>query len=145
MSDANLISTENNQNKIVRYIFFIAAIALVVLAVALFLNFFNNNISKPVPDGYKFSVADHATSDANLWATYYVYDTYIIVYKDQKDESLRTSPATIYEGLNTSELVLDEKSTAKTCDSVACYTYPKVLDAIKKLLAGRPSREYTRP
>ena len=144
MSEYGSISTENNQNKAVRYIFFIIVIALVALAISLLINF-KNNITKPVPDGYKFSVVDHTTKDTEKWATYYVYDTYIIVYKDQKNEKSKASPSLIYEGLDTSGLVLDEKSTAKTCDSDACYTYPKVLNAIKKLLVGRPSREYLRP
>ncbi len=145
MSDTNLISTEGNQNKFVRYGFFIVAIVLVVLAALLFKNFFDNNVSKPVPDGYKFSITDHNTKNTEDWATYYVYDNHIIVLKEIKDNNSKGSQDTIYEGLDTSRLILDESDTSKTCDSVACYTYPKVLDAIKKLLVGRPSREYLRP
>ncbi len=145
MNDANLISTESNQNKIVRYGFFAIAITVVAMALSLFLNLFNNKVSKPVPDGYKFSVTDHASENTSNWATYYIYDNSIIVFKEFKDESSNISPTVIYEGLNTSDLVLDENATAKTCDSAACYNYPKVLDAIKKLLINRPSREYLRP
>ena len=145
MSEPNLISTEGNQNKLVRYGFFVIAIIVAVLAIFLFKNIFENNVSKPVPDGYRFSITDRNTKDTTKWATYYVYDSYIIVYKEQKDESSKNSQSTIYEGLDTSDLVFDEGVTTKSCDSSACYTYPKVLDAIKKLLVGKPSREYSRP
>ena len=144
MSDANLISTGSNQNKLVRYGFVVIVIAIIAYAASLFWGIFNDSVVKPVPDGYKFSVVDHATNDKSKWATYYVYDTYIIIYKDQKDESSKSSQATIYEGLDTSNLVYDETATAKTCDSAACYSYPKVLDSIKKMLVNRQSREYVR-
>lgn len=143
MNNPNLISTESNQNKFVRLGFFVVVITVIILAFLVFRNIFNNNVSKPVPDGYRFSVVDHATKDTEKWATYYVYDDHIIVYKELHNGN--DTPATIYEGLNTSELVLDENALTKTCDSAACYSYPKVLDAIKKLLVNRPSREYLRP
>ena len=118
----DLISTSGNQKKSVRILFFIIIIAIIGLAVWLFGNFLNNN-TKAVPDGY------------------YVYDKYII---EQKDPASAAYPL-IYEGLDTTSLVLDEKSLAKVCDQSACYKYPKVVDEIKKLLTGRPSREYIRP
>lgn len=141
----DLISTSGNQKKSVRILFFIIIIAVAGLAVWLFMNFLNNN-TKAVPDGYKFSVANHASSDSSKWVTYYVYDKYIIEQKDTSSaQASSASPALIYEGLDTTSLVLDEKSLTKVCDQAACYKYPKVVDEIKKLLTGRPSREYIRP
>ena len=142
---SELISTEGNQNKIVRILFFIIVIAIVGLAAWLFINFFNNN-TKAVPDGYKFSVENHASSDSEKWVTYYVYDKYIIEQKDAPSaQTSPVSPSIIYEGLDTSSLALDEAAISKVCDQVACYKYPKVVDDIKKLLTGRPSREYVSP
>ena len=138
-----MISTSTNQNKIVRYGFWTAAILMVAIAGTFFASFFNSQMVTKFPDGFKFIVTDNSSKNQSEWTTYYVYDTYIIVSKEKTDESA-ISPNLVYEGLNTSTLVYKKDEVSKKCDSEACYSYPKVVDSIKKLLIGRPSREYVR-
>lgn len=140
-----MIESVNRQNKIVHYGLWIIAFVVVALASGFFTRILNEQVWQPVPSGYRFSVSDHASKDTSRWNTYYIYDNQIIVYREFPDENAKHSPATIYDNINTSTLVLDEKALAESCDQDACYRYPKVLDQIKALLANRINREFLRP
>jgi len=133
-------NSNEKKNKFVQYGFWI--IAGIAAAVAIFLlvsNMNNDSNSANVPDGYKFVVEDHYASNGQGWATYYVYDSYVIVRKDS--ESSKERPMMIYD-VDTASLVYKENDTTKVCDKEACYDYPKVINNIKKLISKKTGREY---
>ncbi len=144
MNNLTVIDSVKRQNKIIHYGLWIISTVIISLAISFFIKLLNNHVLQPIPDGYRFSVVDHSTTNTADWKTYYIYDNQIIVYKEFPDESSSSSPAVIYDNLDTTDLVLNEEDLAKSCDSGGCYQYPKVLNEIKKLIAGKVSREFLR-
>ena len=140
---SSIFTSHAHQNKFVRYSYWTLAVLAVVLAATFLVTFLNNN-SKAVPDGYKFLIADYPSDDSGNWTTYYVYDNRIIVKSGSKSQN-EDEHSLVYDGLNTSSLVLDDSILAKHCDSKNCYSYPKVLDDIKSMINNKPSREYVKP
>ncbi|MBR3176020.1 hypothetical protein IKF26_01300 [Candidatus Saccharibacteria bacterium] len=136
-------NAEEKQEQWIHYGFWIVAFALAIFAAFFFVNLLDNKF-KPIPDGYRFSVTDHSTMNDKNWATYYIYDGYILVDKEVADDGSEASKAVIYDGIDTSTLELNEQDIAEFCDVDACYHYPKVIDTIKKMLVNKASREYTR-
>lgn len=119
----------------------IASICIVILF-ATFFSMMTSEISAAVPEGYKFSVTDNYTSDANIRTTYYVYDNKIFV-EDESFEPDSVNRATfIYDDISTQDLVLDETDTTEICELGVCHTCPRILVVIKKLIANKPAREY---
>ena len=94
-----------------------------------------------VPSGYKYVIEDHYSKSGNGWATYYIYDTYVLVKKDSEEN--KDELPMIYDGIDASKLNYDESDTTKICDTDSCYNYPKILTTIKKLIANKFGREYT--
>lgn len=134
------IMTQNKESWL-RYGFWVIAVALAAFAIWFFINMFNHKLAA-VPDGYKFSIEDHYAANTATWVTYYIYDTYVLVRNDDPDSN-GSSPAIIYDGVDTSKLTLDENDTTKACDSDSCYEYPKVLSSVKQSIVGKAWREYT--
>lgn len=145
MNNLNVIESVNRQNKIIHYVLWVVTIILAIMAAGFFVRILNEQVWQTVPSGYKFAVSDHSTKDVGKWTTYYVYDHQIIVYKEFPDKDSNTSPATIYDNVDTSSLILEEDNLAKSCDADACYNYPKVVDDIKTLIANKINREFLRP
>lgn len=131
------------KEKFTRIGFWLVAIILISVAAWFFSNFFNNNVASVVPNNYKFMLVDHYTKDTDNWATYYVYDNQILVKKDSAPDATTTEyPIMAYDGVNTAELEYDESSTTRVCDSDSCYSCPKALVEVRKLIANHYGREY---
>ena len=134
------IKAENKKDKWLQCGFWVIAFALAVTAIVFFIGTFDHKVKEPVPSGYKFMVEDHYAKSGTGWATYYVYDSYILV---RKDDSENARPPMIYDVTDAAKLTYDENDTVRTCDADSCYNYPKVLNTIKKLIANKFGREYT--
>ena len=131
---------EDKKNKWLNYGFWIIAIALAIASILFFIGTFDHKVNEPVPSGYRFVVEDHYAKSGVGWATYYIYDSYILV---RKDDAENTQPPLIYDVADAAKLTYDENDTVKTCDIDSCYDYPKILNTIKKLIANKFGREYT--
>ncbi|MBR2543272.1 hypothetical protein IKF03_01580 [Candidatus Saccharibacteria bacterium] len=138
----NDTSNEKKENWL-RYGFWVIAGLVAIVAIFVLVNMTGNGSSGPnVPSDYKFVVEDHYPKSDSTWATYYVYDNYILVKKDS--EAAKNDPMMIYDGIDSTKLSYDENDTTKICDTDSCYRYPKVLTTIKKLISKKVPREYTR-
>lgn len=136
-------SVTDKKEKFIRIGICLVAVALIGFAVWLFSGFYNEKIASPVPTNYKFMVADHYTKSGTNWATYYVYDSQILVQKDDANGNHTDDPIMAYDNVDTSELELDESDTTRICDTDSCYSCPKALVALKQLIANKYWREYT--
>lgn len=133
-------SADEKKQTFLRYGFWIVAIILAAVAIFVVVNVIGGKASESVPSGYKFVVEDHYAKSGNGWATYYVYDSYVLVKKDGEND--KGEPPMIYD-IDTSKLSYNENDTTKICDTDSCYQYPKVLTTIKKLISNKFGREYT--
>lgn len=134
--------TDEKRERWLQYGFWIFAALIAVAAIFILINVTSAESGLNVPSGYKFIIEDHHPKSDNTWATYYVYDDYVLVQKDSvaaKDE-----PLMIYDGIDTSKLNYDENDTTKVCDADSCYHYPKALTTLKKLISKKSGREYIR-
>jgi len=122
----------------IQYGFWFIAGILVTGVIFFLVKFLNEKTTIAVPANYNYAIEDHYSKNENLWATYYVYDSYVLVTKDNGEDG----PIMAYD-FDTSILVYDEKETIKTCDKDYCYAYPKVLTTLKKLISTKFGREYT--
>ena len=127
------------KEKWVRYAFWFLAGVLVAIVIAILVSFLNNKTTVRVPNGYAYAIEEHFAKNNNLWSTYYVYDNYILITKDNGEDN----PIMAYDGIGASNLSYKEGDTVRTCDEDSCFDYPKVLITIKKLIANKIGREYT--
>ena len=139
----NEVNIANKKDKLIRIGICLTAVAFIAFAVWLFSGFYNEKIASPVPTNYKFMITDHYTKNGKDWVTYYVYDSQILVQKDDENGEHTSDPIMAYDNVNTSELEFDESDTTKVCDTDYCYSYPNTLVALKKLIANKYWREYT--
>ena len=122
----------------IQYGFWFLAGILVTGAMIFLFKMLNEKTTIAVPANYNYTIEDHYSKDVSLWSTYYVYDNYILVTRDDCEDR----PIMAYD-VDTTTLLYDENDTVKACDKDSCYTYPRVLNAIKRAVSIKFGREYT--
>ena len=141
---AELTSVAYKKGNLMRYSIWAVAIICLVLGGVLSAQMLNAEFSPDVPENYNFAVSDPQTESSGIRTTYYVYNKSIIVKQENIKKGSDEHSTVIYNGIDTSALILDTRDTTNVCDEKACYNIPKVVDAIKKSIHGKAAREYTR-
>ena len=143
MSGTELTSVAYKKGNWLRYtLWSLAAICIGVL-IYFFINTLRDTTSTNVPDGYNFSVIDSHGSDDQIRTIYYVYGDKILVADESPSDNSVNRTILIYENINTADLSYKPDDMTEVCESGICYKRPKVINKIRKLLAGKIGREYT--
>ena len=142
MSEKDLTSVAYKKGNWMRYSLWALAAVCIGILIFTFVNTMNSEVSATIPQDYRFSVTDNYTENSKIRTTYYVYDDKIMVEDESFEDNAVNRVVMIYDSVSTKSLQYDEDDVTEICELGACYTRPKVLVVIKKLISRKIGREY---
>ena len=125
-----------------RYTIWGLGVICIGILIYTFVQMMEGNVSASIPEGYKFAVTNNYGEGSKIRTTYYVYDDRILVESESFEDDKSNRALMMYDGIDTSGLVLNTEDTAEICELGSCRSYPKALSTIKKMISGKVGREY---
>lgn len=141
----SLSSVAYKKGNLMRYALWVLATVCVGLLIYTFVSAMSGEFSTPVPDGYKFIITDNYGKNRQNHTKYYIYDDKILVETENYNdgESSYDHSAVIYDNVNTSGLSYQSEDDAEDCEMQdSCTAKAKALTDIRRLISGKPGREY---
>lgn len=142
MSEKDLTSVAYKKGNWMRYSLWALAAVCIGILIFTFVNTMNSEVSVAIPQDYRFSVTDNYTENSKIRTTYYVYDDKIMVEDESFEDNAVNRVVMVYDSVSTKSLQYDEDDVTEICELGTCYTRPKVLVVIKKLISRKIGREY---
>lgn len=142
MDARQISSVAYKKSSWMRYLLWGLGVICIVILAVVFSDMMTKEISAAVPEGYKFAVTNNYAEGSNLRTTYYVYEKKIFVEDESFDGDAVNRTVMIYDDINTDMLEYNEEDMIEICEYGACYSRPKVLTVIKRLISRRLGREY---